>query len=261
MLADRPSTPWIATPSAEAFQLVFRIWGCPWRWPVPSKGRRMGGEWVEELKQGDNFSACLSSYRALSGKGNNKKSGLWDGCELLWDPMISRTPAAHAPFWNSCSAVSTMGAWAKVAGWPVHGPHILVEKVPLWRDLQNLFHSVTEFLSAFQVENNVLQKRLLKKPGASPKTHLIWSQVCSYYVLMKNQPLSTSHQQLAEEVPKPSQAQDRYLDGLLALCSEPRYHLTKVQYLVLILWSPLSQSPVESTAQSTPPRIPHRTAV
>ena len=71
---------------------------------------------------------------------------------------------------------------------------------------------------------------------------------------MKNQPLSTSHQQLAEEVPKPSQVQDGYLDEFLALCSEPRY-------LVLILWSPLSQSPVESTAQSTPPRVAHRAAV
>lgn len=51
-----------------------------------------------------------------------------------------------------------------------------------------------------------------------------------------------------------------HLDGLLALCSEPNaLASTKVQYLVLILWNPLSQSPVESTAQSTPPRISHGT--
>ena len=99
-------------------------------------------------------------------------------------------PNARSPgsFLKQLLSSEHHGAWVKVAGQPVHGPHILVEKVLLWRDLQNLFHLVTEF-SAFHVENNVLRKRLLKKPGASPKTHLTWSQVCSYYVLMKNQPL------------------------------------------------------------------------
>lgn len=109
MLADRPSTPWTAAPSAEAFQLSSGYEAAHGDDQHHQKGRRTGGEWAEELKHGDNNSACLCSYRALSGKGNNnKKSSLWDGCQLLWGPMISQTPAAQAPFWNSCSAVSTM---------------------------------------------------------------------------------------------------------------------------------------------------------
>lgn len=48
--------------------------GCPWRWPVPSKGtdRWMASE-QKSYKKGDNFSTYLPSYRTLSGKGNNRK--------------------------------------------------------------------------------------------------------------------------------------------------------------------------------------------
>ena len=61
--------------------------------------------------------------------------------------------------------------------------------------------------------------------------------------------------------PNPTRHKRGVWMGFLALCSEPRYRLTRVQCLVLVLWSPLSQSLAHSTAQSTPPRISHRSVL
>lgn len=109
----------------------------------------------EELKHGDNNSACLCSYRALSGKGNNNKKfcGMVVSCfGVLWSPkhpqprLLSETAAQQWVPWSLGEGSQTNQSMDHTSLW---------RKVLLWRDLQNLFHLVTEFLLP-HVENNVL---------------------------------------------------------------------------------------------------------